>query len=51
MSNRFVDNVTPLDAATLNGLEEDLLVSIEKEAVCPFGVLAAELLKVNRHCG
>ena len=24
MSNRFVDNVTPLNAETLNGFEEDL---------------------------
>lgn len=24
MSNRFVDNVTPLDAATLNKFEEDM---------------------------
>ncbi len=30
MSNRFVDNVTPLDAATLNGLEEDLKELIEQ---------------------
>ena len=36
----------------LNGLEEDLLVAIEKEAVCPLGVLAAETFEVNRHvCG
>ena len=27
MSNRFTDNVTPLDAATLNQLEDDLTVS------------------------
>jgi hypothetical protein len=32
MSNRFVDNVTPLDAATLNQFEEDMKQYAEEQA-------------------
>ncbi len=30
MSNRFIDNVTPLDASTLNKFEDDLKAFAEK---------------------
>lgn len=32
MSNRFVDNVTPLDGATLNQFEEDMKRYVEEQS-------------------
>lgn len=35
MSNRFEDNVTPLDAATLNQFEEDMKEYAKEQAETP----------------
>lgn len=35
MSNRFIDNVTSLDAATLNQFEEDMKEYAEEKAAEP----------------
>lgn len=35
MSNRFEDNVTPLDAATLNQFEEDMKEYAKEKAETP----------------
>lgn len=46
MSNRFTDNVTPLDAATLNQFEEDMKQYAEEQAAKPASQTAFGSVKI-----